>query len=132
MKVKRAGLKVRSAQFGITLRGSSKRNPPASRSSGSWLHGPAAARAARGHAAAPPMSVMNSRRFTSFDHLVGEQKKRISHCKAERLRGYQIDDQFKLGRRLHRQVSRFFAPQEAVDIRTRTPKNVGRIRPIRD
>jgi acyl carrier protein len=42
MKVQRAWLKARSAQFGITLRGSSRRNPPASRSSGSSLHGPAA------------------------------------------------------------------------------------------
>ena len=37
------------------------------------------ARAASGHAAAaPPSSVMNSRR--SFDHLVGEQRATIAEC----------------------------------------------------
>src|SRR5262245_61745683 len=38
MKVQRAWLKARSAQFEITHRGSSRRNPPASRSSGSSLY----------------------------------------------------------------------------------------------
>src|SRR5215467_14606727 len=53
MKVRRAWLKARSAQFGITLRGSSRRNPPASRSSGSSLHGPPAARAPRAATRSP-------------------------------------------------------------------------------
>jgi hypothetical protein len=42
-------------QFGITLRGSSRRNPPASRSSGSSLHGAGCRpRAPSGHGVAPP------------------------------------------------------------------------------
>src|SRR5262245_61686447 len=45
MKVQMAWLRARSSQFGITLRGSSRRNPPASRSSGSSLHGAPAAHA---------------------------------------------------------------------------------------
>jgi hypothetical protein len=43
------------------------------------------ARAAIGHAAAPPSSVMNSRRFTGI--TVGTAKRCIRYGKAERLRG---------------------------------------------
>jgi hypothetical protein len=73
------------------------------------------ARAASGHAAAaPPSSVMNSRR--SFDHLVGtadlctaitvslfddpvgEREQLIRHVKAKCLRGLEIDYELELGR----------------------------------
>jgi hypothetical protein len=38
--------------------------------------------------------------------------------------GLEIDDQFVLGRRLHRKVGGFFAPQDSIDIRRRLSKRV--------
>src|SRR6516164_1143040 len=65
-------------------------------------------RAASGHAAAaPPSSVMNSRRFIqplSFDHLVGAQKEGSRHVEAKGPCGLQIDNQLKLDRLLDRQI----------------------------
>ena len=37
-------------------------------------------------------------RFTSLDHLVGEQLDRVGHLEAERSGRYQIDDEFEFGR----------------------------------
>ena len=55
------------------------------------------ARAATGHAAAaPPSSVMNSRRV-SFDHLVGARRAGWQGFKAKRLGGLEVDDQLELG-----------------------------------
>jgi hypothetical protein len=47
--------------------------------------------------------------FTSLDHLVGPGEHRWRDFKAERLRGLEIDYQFVLGRRLHRQVGGLLA-----------------------
>src|SRR5262245_63105536 len=44
-----------------------------------------------------------------FDHLVGAGEKRRWHVETERLSGFEVDHQFILGRRLHRQVGGFFA-----------------------
>ena len=51
---------------------------------------------------------------------------------AERLRGLEIDHQFVLGRRLHRQVGRLLALEDAIDVAGRAAVLVDEIRPIGD
>src|SRR5215216_617764 len=65
-----------------------------------------------------------------FDHLVGAGEHGCRHIEAERFRGLEIDDQFVLGRRLHRQVGRLLALEDAVDVSSRAPKLVEEIRAI--
>ena len=69
------------------------------------------ARAASGHTAAvPPSSVMNSRRCSRFD----------------------VDGQFELVRRLHRQVTRVGTFQDTVDIRRGALENIRGVRSVGD
>ena len=51
---------------------------------------------------------------------------------AERPGGFEVYDQFELGRLLHGQVSRFLALQDAVDVIRGTSELVDQIRPIGD
>src|ERR1700730_15860028 len=47
-----------------------------------------------------------------FDHLVGAGEHGRRHGKAERLGGLQVDNEFVLGRGLHRQVTRLLALED--------------------
>ena len=49
--------------------------------------------------------------------------------KADRLRGPEIDHQLVLGRRLHRQIGRFLALEDAVNVARRAAELVGQISP---
>ena len=63
------------------------------------------ARAASGHAAAPPRSVMKVR--VLFDHLISARHYRWRHDKAERIGGLAVHDHLKFYRQLHREIARF-------------------------
>ena len=66
-----------------------------------------------------------------IDHLVGTGEKRWRHGKTKRPSGLKIDHQFKLGRRLHRQIGRLLALEDAIDIAGRLTVLVDKIRTIR-
>ena len=52
-----------------------------------------------------------------FDHLVGCGEQRLRNGQSEHLCGLEIDNQFVLGRRLHRQIGWLLALEDAIDIR---------------
>ena len=49
-----------------------------------------------------------------FDHLVGLGKHGLRNREPQRLRSLQVDDQFELGRQLHRQVGRRCPAQDPI------------------
>ena len=64
-----------------------------------------------------------------FDHLGGASDQRGWYNEAERLSG---DDGLILGRRLHWQISRFFALENAIDVAGCEPVLVDQVSPIGD
>src|SRR6516164_11369485 len=59
----------------------------------------------------------------SLDHLVGERNQLVGNLDAERLGGLEVNDQLELDWRLHRQIARCFAAQDAIEVRRRaTPQ----------
>jgi hypothetical protein len=72
------------------------------------------ARAASGQAATLPSPAMNCRRL--IIRLVGGQQNRLRHRKTERLGGLEVHGHLELGRKLHREIARLRAAQNAIDI----------------
>ena len=66
-----------------------------------------------------------------FNHLVGTSEQRLRHGKAERLRALQVDDRLVLGWRLHWQISRLLALENAIDVTSCEPVLVNQVGPIR-
>src|SRR5215471_16906571 len=56
-----------------------------------------------------------------FDHLVGAGEHGGRHVDAERLRGLEVDHEFVLGWRLHWQIGRLLAFEDAINIIGREP-----------
>jgi hypothetical protein len=50
--------------------------------------------------------IQRERRCASFDHLIGEGEQLVGNDDAERLCGADVDDHFKLGRLLDREIGR--------------------------
>src|SRR5262249_10511486 len=69
-------------------------------------------------------------RLPSFDHLVGGHEQLVWNLEAQRLGGLEVDHKFILGRRLHRQVGRFLALEDAIDVASGIPVLVDESRPI--
>ena len=61
-----------------------------------------------------------------FDHLVGAGEHAGGIVEAERLGGLEVDHQLVLGRRLHRQVGRLLALEDAIDVAGRAAVLVDR------
>ena len=88
------------------------------------IRSPCCARAASGHAAAaPPSSVMNSRRSHSITSSARASKRRWDF-QAKRLGGLEVDYQFDLCGLLNRQVGGFFALEDAAGIDACQPVRV--------
>src|SRR5262245_39987052 len=92
--------------------------------------GACCARAASGHVtAAPPSSVMNSRRFIiRLPRL--RARAALRNFKADRAGGRQIDDEIELGRLYHRQIGRLLAFQDAAGIDTNLAIGFGDAGPV--
>ena len=59
-----------------------------------------------------------------FDHLVNAEQERLRHGEAESLDGLEIDEELELCRLHARQVSRFFALEDATYIEARLPETL--------
>src|SRR6516164_2501853 len=80
----------------------------------------------------PKADICSAANSSLFDHLVGAGKQRLRHGESERLRGLEIDYKLVLRGRLHREIARLLALENAIDIVGRAPELVGKIRSVGD
>jgi hypothetical protein len=71
-----------------------------------------------------------SKRALLFDHFVGVQQERFWNGEADRFRGFDVDDQLKLGWPLNRQITRLGAFEQPTDQECAAPRpEPARMRP---
>src|SRR5215208_6459920 len=63
----------------------------------------------------------------SFDDLVGAAEQRQRKGEAERLGGLQIEDELEPGGMYHRQLARLGALEDAVNVKSRAPRDTSEI-----
>ena len=81
--------------------------------------------------AAPPRSAMNDTAASFYD-LVRDSEKRRWDGKARRLSSLEVDHQVELGRKLDRQLARFLALENAVNVDCRLANLIDQVRRIRN
>ena len=62
------------------------------------------------------VSAINRHNRQLFDHLGGAQHNRWGYGKTERLGGLEVEDHLEFCRKLHREIARLLAAQNAIDI----------------
>src|SRR5262245_10277154 len=86
-----------------------------------------------GHSATSPRSELPiAAMYPLFDHLVGAREQVWRHLEVKGFGSLQVDHQIVLGGCLYRQVPRFLAPEDAIDVAGRSPIRLDRIRPVGD
>src|SRR5215471_967536 len=80
----------------------------------------------------PRFSAPARRGAVSLDRLVGAGDQCRRHFKAECPGRLQVDNEFVLGRRLHREVGGLLALEDAVDVLSSAAVLVDKIRPVGD
>src|SRR5215471_1503492 len=66
--------------------------------------------------AAKSLGAINRHNQQLFDHLGGAQQNRWGYGKTERRSGLAVHDHLELGRKLHREIARLLAAQNAIHI----------------
>jgi hypothetical protein len=61
----------------------------------------------------------------SFDYLVGEVQDGLGNREVHRLRGFEVDDEDELCRKLNRQFAGLGTPQNTINIDRRTADGAG-------
>jgi hypothetical protein len=69
-------------------------------------------------------------RASSLDHLVGEREQIVGDSEAERLGGFQVDDEMELGRLLHGQIRRLRTLENPAAVDADLAECVGPVRSV--
>jgi hypothetical protein len=106
----------RAGLFFAHIREWSKLAPRSVRGLWSESHAVPRQQAAGRSAATPPLGPCDGAAPVLLDHLGGAQQDRRGYGKTERLGGLEVHDHLEFCRKLHREIVRLLAAQDAIDI----------------